>query len=60
MRQDFCIGFSNEHVSARDEFVSQLDIVLDDAIVYHDETTGAIGVRMRVRIVRRAVRRQRV
>ena len=57
MSQDFGIRLGAEHVTARQQARAQLDIVLDDAVVDHRQLPAAIGVRMRVHVIRHAVGR---
>ena len=53
MRDHFGIGFRAEHPALSREFMAQLQVVLDDAVMDHDDLAGA--VRMRVFFRRTAV-----
>ena len=56
MRDNFGIGFSDELVAFAHQFVLQLEIILDDAVVHHDDFPGAIAMRMRIFFSGAAVR----
>ena len=56
MGDNFGVGFGDEIVALRAELVLQREIVLDDAIVDHDDVAGAIAVRVRVLFGGTAVR----
>ena len=48
VRDDLGVGFADELVAARDEGLLEREVVLDDAVVHHDEGAGAVAVRVRV------------
>ena len=48
MRDDFRIGFGDELVAFGFEFLLQLEIIFDDAVVHDDDLAGAIAMRMGV------------
>ena len=48
MSDDFGVCFGYELVAFCDEFVLQLQIIFDDAVVYNDDFAGAVAVRVRV------------
>jgi len=45
---DFGVGFGEEFVALGDEGGLELEIVFDDAVVDHDESSGAVAVRVGV------------
>jgi hypothetical protein len=53
---DFGVGFSDELVALVDEFVLQVKIVFDDAVVDDDKTAGAVAMGVRVFFCGTAVR----
>ena len=57
LREHFGIGVGCEHDSAGFELRAQRMRVVDDAVVHDDDPARDVGVRVRVRIARRAVRR---
>ena len=57
LRQHFRIGFRFELHAARFELHAQFVRVFDDAVVDHCNAAGHIGLRVRVAVARRAVRR---
>ena len=48
MRHDFRVGLGHEGVALRLQLALQLEVVLDDAVVHHDDAALAVAVRMRV------------
>src|ERR1700735_115128 len=46
VRDDFSIRFGEKFVTFFDELMLQLHIIFDDAIVYDDDFTGAVAVRV--------------
>ena len=54
---DFGVGLGDELVSLPLQFVFEVEIVFDDAVVDHDDLAGAIAVRMGVFLGRTSVRR---
>ncbi len=56
MGDDFRVGFGLKLVSFGEKLLFQVDVVLDDSVVDHDDLAGAIAVRMSVFLRRAAVR----
>ena len=48
MGDDFGVGFGLEVVPLRLEFTLQLEVVLDDSVVHHDDPAGAVAMWMSV------------
>src|SRR5579859_52700 len=46
MGKHFCVGLRTEDVSLFLEFLAQLGVVLDDAIMDHDQAANAVGMGM--------------
>ena len=57
VRDDLGVGLGLERVALALQFAFQLEIVLDDAVVHHDDLAGAVTMRMRVLFGGPAVRR---
>ena len=53
---DFGIGLGDELVALFFEFVLELDVILDDAVMHDDHLAGAIAMRMGVFLGRASVR----
>ena len=56
MRDHFGVGLGNELVPFQLKLVFELQIIFDDAVVYHHDVAGAIAMRMRVLFGGTAVR----
>jgi hypothetical protein len=56
MGEHLGVGVGAERVPGRLQPLLDLDVVLEDAVVHHDEIAGAVGVRMRVLLGRPTVR----
>ena len=48
MRDDFGVGLGNELVALRGQCAFQVKIIFDDAVVNHNDATGAVAVRVSV------------
>ena len=57
VRDDLGVGLGLERVALALQFALQLEIVLDDAVVHHDDLAGAVTMRVRVLFGGPAVRR---
>src|SRR4030095_8181237 len=57
MGEDLGVGLGLELVTLGQEVLLDLEVILDDAVVDDDQRAGAVGVRMRVLLGRRAVSR---
>ena len=57
MRDDLGVGLGLELVALALQLALQLEVVLDDAVVHHDDRAGAVAMRMRVLFGGPAVRR---
>jgi hypothetical protein len=56
MRDDFRVRFSDEPVALALELLLQIQVVLDDPVVHHDELSRAVAVGMGVLLGRTSVR----
>ena len=56
VRDDLGVGLGDELVALPLELLLEIEVVLDDAVVNHDDLAGAVAVRMRVLLGRPAVR----
>src|ERR1019366_10743748 len=41
---DFGVGFSDELVALRGEFALEVGVILNDAVVHHDDAAGAVAM----------------
>ena len=55
MRHDFRVGLGDEAVTFPLEMSLQIEIVLDDPVVHHDDLPCAVAVRVRIFFSRPAV-----